>query len=408
MFQSTILVVLTCLASDTATASQANSELAKKVQSAAADLTTLTFVAEIKEVSTKIARSPALNREARLNVAMADGARFRVDAFQDDSLLATIVSDGAQVTEWDARKNLWTQYPLPEFDEKYNLKPLIVKDHLVRRFAHCWVDERGPFGPWMERLITDTMTSILAPQQVGEVLCDAVQYDRSELGIPFGYLHENHTFYFDQSTHLLKGEVKSVTGTSILLTKSASTKEIDYLDMRPNAKLPDDVFVFTPPPGATFADPSDRRFLRAVPAGESAPDLDLALIDGTTVTLRDVIKDKVALVSFWATWCPPCIQEMPALARLHDEFSAGGLAVVGVSRDSDIAMVKAFVGNRPMPYLQSHDAGGEGGEKYHFEAIPHTVLIDRAGKVVKTWQGWNGAEEEAEIRESIKKLIEDK
>lgn len=408
MFQCIILVVLTCLACDAAATTQTKSELIKKVQSATADLTTLTFAVQVKEVLPKMGRLPAVDRKVRLNVVMADGAKFRVEGFQDGEPLGTILSDGEQVTEWDPTEGLWTRYDMPAFDGKYYLRALIVKDSLVKRYAKSWVDERGPFGPWMEEVSSSALTSLIAPQKVGEIACDVVQYDRSELGLPFGYIREKGTYCFDQATHLLRRQTEHFSSTTILLTQYKGVREIDYLDMKPNAKLPDDIYVFTPPEGAEFVDPSDRRFLRAVPAGEPAPNLDLALIDGNTVALHDVIKDKVALVSFWATWCAPCIQEMPALARLHDEFSAGGLAVVGVSRDSDIAMVKAFVGNRPMPYLQGHDASDVGGDKYHFEAIPHTVLINRQGKVVKTWQGWNGDEEEAEIREAVKKLIEDK
>lgn len=119
-----------------------------------------------------------------------------------------------------------------------------------------------------------------------------------------------------------------------------------------------------------------------------APDFALKDLDGKQVKLSD-FKDKVVILDFWATWCPPCRNEIPHFIELQQKYGSKGLTVVGVSVDQGGAkVVKPFAAawkiNYPM--LLADDRVGEayGGIRY----LPTTFIIDRGGQIVKRLVGY--------------------
>ena len=109
--------------------------------------------------------------------------------------------------------------------------------------------------------------------------------------------------------------------------------------------------------------------------------------DGREVDLQS-LRGKVVLVDFWATWCPPCLREMPELAALHRDLSPRGFTVVGVNREpEDIAKVRAFVTEKAFPFPVVVDTDNV-GERYRLVSLPMTVLIGRDGTVVRQFMGY--------------------
>jgi thiol-disulfide isomerase/thioredoxin len=101
-------------------------------------------------------------------------------------------------------------------------------------------------------------------------------------------------------------------------------------------------------------------------------------------------KGKVLVVNFWATWCPPCREEMPALSELHEALKGKNVAVLGVAID-EMALVKAFSTETPVSYplLIAEDEGMAlssqlGNDK---GVLPYTIIIDTKGNVVDTFFG---------------------
>jgi len=109
------------------------------------------------------------------------------------------------------------------------------------------------------------------------------------------------------------------------------------------------------------------------------------------------------LVDFWATWCAPCIQTMPALEELAGEFEDAGLRVVGVSIDEERGKLDAFLERRPVGYPIVHD-GGDDPAWWQFQvpAIPAAFLIDAEGQVIAQWSGELDLDE---VRAEIEKLV---
>ncbi len=122
--------------------------------------------------------------------------------------------------------------------------------------------------------------------------------------------------------------------------------------------------------------------LRADEAGGPAPDWTLKNLDGQDVSFSQ-FKGKVVVVDVWATWCGPCIMEIPGYIALQKKYGKAGLVIVGVSLDrGGPAKVRKFVAERGMNYtvVMGDDRVAEafGG----FEAIPTTFLISRDGRIV--------------------------
>jgi peroxiredoxin len=121
-----------------------------------------------------------------------------------------------------------------------------------------------------------------------------------------------------------------------------------------------------------------------VHVGRSAPDFAASTVDGEPLRLAD-LRGKVVLIDFWATWCAPCVREMPNVEKAYTELAADGFVVVGVSLDDSAETVKRFRDQRKLPWKQVWAEGGAAGElakKYNVTAVPATFLIGPDGKVV--------------------------
>ena len=115
-------------------------------------------------------------------------------------------------------------------------------------------------------------------------------------------------------------------------------------------------------------------------------DFNLKLIDkeGNTMSLEE-LKGKVIFMNFWATWCPPCVAEMPSIDKLHEEMG-DEVAFVMLSLDQNFEKAKAF-DKRKGYNLPIYAAGSNLPAMYQSSAIPTTYVIDAKGNLVLTHKG---------------------
>jgi len=110
-------------------------------------------------------------------------------------------------------------------------------------------------------------------------------------------------------------------------------------------------------------------------------DFSLTDLDGKKWTLRE-LRGKVVLVNFWATWCPPCRQEIPTLKLAYDRFKGQGLIVLAISTE-DPATLRKFVAENQVQFPVLPDAGAKVGENaYHEAGVPVSFIYDRSGAIV--------------------------
>jgi peroxiredoxin len=134
------------------------------------------------------------------------------------------------------------------------------------------------------------------------------------------------------------------------------------------------------------------KLIRPKPAKE-APDFMVRTPDDREMRLSD-FRGKVVFLNFWATWCEPCREEMPAMEHLHRTYKDRGLVVLAVSLDSQGAsVVRPFVKQLKLTFPIGLDPRMAIRERYGVWAVPSTFIVDRAGKRVLFANGareWDG------------------
>ena len=141
-----------------------------------------------------------------------------------------------------------------------------------------------------------------------------------------------------------------------------------------------------------------------VEIGTQAPDFRAATLDGSRVarTLEDY-RDKVLVLNVWATWCPPCIYEMPSFERLRQTVSDTNLRIVAISVDEfvDGDSVIAFARGLGVTFEILHDSSRAIDRAYQITGYPETFVIARDGTIRKKWIGpadWSSTENVALIQ----------
>ncbi len=119
-----------------------------------------------------------------------------------------------------------------------------------------------------------------------------------------------------------------------------------------------------------------------VNAGDTAPNFTITGDSGRTFTVHD-FGGKLLLLNFWATWCPPCVEEIPALNQLARQLGPKGLVVLGVSVDKDESLYHNFLTRSPLSFPTARDPEEKINLSYGTIQYPESYLIDRNGKVVE-------------------------
>jgi peroxiredoxin len=127
-----------------------------------------------------------------------------------------------------------------------------------------------------------------------------------------------------------------------------------------------------------------------------APSFETTNLDGERIVLDDLVGSGPIVFDFWATWCKPCIKELPYIQRLHEEYADQGVQVFAVSTDSPKSQskVKPFIRGRKFTFPVLFDADGEVFRKLQGKgAIPYVVVLDADGFIRYQHSGYRPGDE---------------
>jgi TonB family protein len=225
-------------------------------------------------------------------------------------------------------------------------------------------------------------------------------------------------FWIDKSRNIVLREIQH-TRTKGPWGRTINTKmTCNFTFTNLDNQVTEALFAFVPPEGAKEvaelrsssrpaappissprpAAPSPSRFV-----GKDAVAFALKDLNGNPVDLQS-LKGKVALLNFWASWCGPCLAEMPHIEKLHKDFKDKGLVVLGINYDEEIEVASAFVKNKGYTFTILPDEGKEVSMKYGVYSIPQVFIIDRDGKIKWHARGY-GQGSEVELRRAVEKTL---
>ncbi|MCK5634289.1 MAG: TlpA family protein disulfide reductase [Anaerolineales bacterium] len=140
--------------------------------------------------------------------------------------------------------------------------------------------------------------------------------------------------------------------------------------------------------------------------GFLAPEFTLESLAGDQISLSDV-RGKIIVLNLWASWCPPCRAEMPALQRVYQENHERGLEVlaVNITAQDNLTAVEAFVQEFNLTFPILLDTSGKVGKAYLMRAFPTTFFIDQKGVIQRVIVG--GPMSEVTLQSTVDQLLED-
>jgi thiol-disulfide isomerase/thioredoxin len=137
-------------------------------------------------------------------------------------------------------------------------------------------------------------------------------------------------------------------------------------------------------------------------AGDALPDLSTFKLEGK---LPEVLKGKVILLDFWASWCDPCKESFPVMEQLAKRFGSQGVVIIAVNVDENRADMESFLKRNPVSFTVVRDAGQKLVARTEIATMPSSFLVDREGKVRFLHVGFRGTETKKKYEEEISSLL---
>jgi cytochrome c biogenesis protein CcmG, thiol:disulfide interchange protein DsbE len=126
----------------------------------------------------------------------------------------------------------------------------------------------------------------------------------------------------------------------------------------------------------------------------TAPDFGLDDFTGKRMTLKEQ-RGKVVFLNSWATWCPPCIQEMPTMEKLHPDLGKDGLVILAINFQETPGQVKEFFREHGLTFTALLDRDREVFELYQAWSLPMSAIVNKRGELVgkiSDYRDWHGEE----------------
>lgn len=304
---------------------------------------------------------------------------YKLEVKRADKTIETIVSDGKKQWLWNSK--FWMQSEAP------------------RTLAYV-----SPDLEWAEKAYwpLTLFTSTAFVERLLDLKATSEKLDGTQLAALSGRTQKTATaikikVWFDGKTHLPRRLFADDGQVQITMTFAVTLGAPDAA-----------VFASRPPAGLPQRrqEPEYPR----VPQGKTAPMFSLQTPTGKTVSLAHY-RGKVVLLEFWAPWCPTCLLASPYVNQLQDDLKDKGLEVVAVSTMAAADELNKYLEKTPQSVTVLHDPADEEESvayaKYKISGLPSFVLLDRQGRVKRTWKYYLPGATETRLRAYVGELVDE-
>ncbi len=139
-------------------------------------------------------------------------------------------------------------------------------------------------------------------------------------------------------------------------------------------------------------------------AGKPAADFSLSDASQKTIKLGE-LRGKVVLIDFWASWCEPCLRELPELEKLHKQLAGRGVVVIGINIDRERKNADELIARLKLSFPSLYDPKGQVAELYDPPKMPTSYVVDQQGVVRLVSEGFAGAADIAKLKTTIEQLL---
>jgi len=176
-------------------------------------------------------------------------------------------------------------------------------------------------------------------------------------------------FHFKGKTMITRILLNGMLFAGVLLLASCNRSQVD-------------------PASETVATTSEQKDEQLPLVGKPAPDVESELLDGSKFSLKEQYGKGVVLLDFWATWCGPCVEELPILMKVAEEYRDQGVVLYAVNQQEDPKDIGSFLERMGWKLNVVLDPESKHGDAYGVSGIPQLVIIGRDGTVRKVHVGY--------------------
>ncbi len=397
LVQATILFLSISASAQTTPDAQ---EILKKVNETYRNLKSYSF--EYKTVFESTTEREGLtsttHNESLSRITAVRPNRLRAET-KDSNSTALLIADGQSVWMYSSQMNAYTKQAAGTVDVFAETKSANSYHENMARLASAKLAAYA-------RLTAAPRNITLLPNETVTVDGRQIQCYVLSIAQGAGSLKSNARYWIDGERYLVLRESMDQTFRNGPGGVTQSMNLVNFLSAAINEPAPDSVFSYAPPEGAMEIDRLDPEALtrrRNAPVswiGQAAPDFTLTDLNGKSVSLQS-LRGKAVLLNFWATWCGPCVVEMPHLEKLNREYKNKGVVILGVD-DEEAEVAQDFLKRHGYTFNTVIDAEKQVSRLYRINAIPQSFFITKEGKIAAYSRG---TQNESALRAGIEKAL---